>query len=971
MILRLVIVCTVLYPVNCFCNSCILSNFVGLYAYDIYVSHHGYDSESCGGSLQNACSSVLHAVNTRSKNNDCILIDGTFWSSSNAVYVESTIFLNKSLRFKGISGRPALQCNNCHVNFVITSPQPYRNDRAVEVSFDNILLNGTNRKGLFTKVVSVKDASVSFSNCKISSGQPGIYYRCEYGCQLTMEKTIFSHNREGLCVHAFGEGSSILQVSIRNSAFLGKNGRSKYAFKYCIVGTHTECVSGIYGNHNIDIHIYNSRFQYFESGINVGIGAYGRLNMTISKCTFRNTGILRESGGAVFVSYQGVGDPDKFLNFVVRNSVFTNNAAASGAGINLNTVYPLSLTILDSVFRNNKATLQGGAVCSYGPNKVSIYRCRFEYNSCDPPKNSDVIETGYGGALAFVGPKGCVAKVFVNSSTFVSNTARALGGTLYSGLRSSEIELSEVSIESSHWRTIRAVEGNMIYSMSKMSLKNLTGSVVSPAHETNAIFITNDAISVDRLTKFICPTGFFVSFAAVQSQSNDSAMKIFSLFSMKCEMCSYNHYSLFSSMFIEQRTNNAKCHLCSPGGLCASGLTRPKNNFWGFQQRLGGITYVQLPIRYGCQGRQCIKYNSCAPNRSQMMCATCDTGYSESMLSEECIKNEDCNKRQFWLLGILIVAIYVILFLYKSEMFALVKRKLQKMHSSFGKHFNKPLSSTDDSYIGLRNDDLVDVNSQEITFDDSETEHVYRDEGLGGGLLKIMFYFYQIELIVNQNDYHIDLDFLQQLPRSFFNFDAVAFRDSRLCALDDVTPVAKIFIRIGLISVVFIVLCIIIIMSRICKRSPYKRVNRTGNILHQRALFAAFELFVLVYGANTTAIFKLLHCIDVDSKTRLFIQGSIECYTVWQVALMFLAFFWVLPYCLFVSFLPSLLLQKKTKKTGILIGCIFPLPFLFYLVLKMKRQSPDDESKTISDPVVERILKSLIEPIEVLRDLYI
>ncbi|XP_065053026.1 uncharacterized protein LOC135682184 isoform X1 [Rhopilema esculentum] len=552
----------------------------GLNAYDIYVSHHGYDSESCGDSLQNACSSVLHAVNTRSKDNDSVLIDGTFWGTSSAVYVESTVFLNKSLRFKGISGKPALQCNNCNINFVITSPQPYRKDRTVEVSFDNTLLNGTNRKGLFTKVVSVKDASVRFSNCEISSGQPGVYYQCEYGCQLTVEKTIFSHNREGLCVHAFGEGSSILQVSIRNSAFLGENGRSKYALKYCIVGTHTECASGIYGNHNIDIHIYNSRFQYFESGINVGIGAYGRLNMTISDCTFRNIGIFRESDGAVFISYQGVGDPDKFLNFVVRNSVFTNNAAASGAGINLYTVYPLSLTVLDSVFTNNKASLQGGAVCSYGPNKVSIYRCRLEYNSCDLPKASDVVETGYGGALAFVGPKDCVAKVFVNRSTFVSNTARALGGTLYSNLRPSEIELSEVSIESSHWHTNRAVEGDMIYSMSKMALKNV--SVVSSAHETNAIFINNDVISVDRLTKFQCPIGFFVSLAAVQSQSNDSATKSFSLFSIKCEMCSYNHYSLFPSVFFEQRTNNSNCHLCSPGGICASGLTRPKNNFWGF-----------------------------------------------------------------------------------------------------------------------------------------------------------------------------------------------------------------------------------------------------------------------------------------------------------------------------------------------------------------------------------------------------
>ncbi len=87
--------------------------------------------------------------------------------------------------------------------------------------------------------------------------------------------------------------------------------------------------------------------------------------------------------------------------------------------------------------------------------------------------------------------------------------------------------------------------------------------------------------------------------------------------------------------------------------------------------------------------------------------------------------------------------------------------------------------------------------------------------------------------------------------------------------------------------------------------------------------------------------FFLLKCIDILGVTVLFIDATIECYSVWQHIMLGYVVTSIIPFGLYISAAPYFLTSGHMTLISFYFGCHFPLPSLFYITyLRMRNFKP-------------------------------
>jgi len=84
--------------------------------------------------------------------------------------------------------------------------------------------------------------------------------------------------------------------------------------------------------------------------------------------------------------------------------------------------------------------------------------------------------------------------------------------------------------------------------LSRVTLQNTTVTMKNPVSERNVFYIHNDDILIDKNSRFICAKGYQTAITGIESFLPPSGH--FSLFSMLCRACEYNHYSVVESSFM-------------------------------------------------------------------------------------------------------------------------------------------------------------------------------------------------------------------------------------------------------------------------------------------------------------------------------------------------------------------------------------------------------------------------------------
>ena len=444
------------------------------------------------------------------------------------------------------------------------------------------------------------------------------------------------------------------------------------------------------------------------------------------------------------------------------------------------------------------------------------------------------------------------------------------------------------------------------------------------------------------------------------------------MFAFYCVPCPLQFYSLNKSTLIDNRHNNVNCQHCPPGGKCQEGVIKARDNFWGIlNNKTNLIEFFMLPNGYGCVGKQCQFYYSCAKNRKGTLCGECDDGYSESMYSPRCIANKNCQIKKFWISALVLVILYVLFFLYKKEIISILKTSVLSLSNPFLSNrkdedsFHQDLLSND-GYI--LQDDIMDHIPENETRDE---EFIKEQQGQNffAGFLKVAFYFYQIEKLSRSYEDEIKNNVIQGLKTtisSFFNFHFLAGSGSMCCPSLHTTPMTKVLTKALLLSVMFVVFALAYLINRgfhHIKRCFIKDngIERNEGLqFRERVLIVLFEAVLLSFALIAKTVFSLLTCVTVRNANVLHMQGNMTCYQPYQYAIIAIAFTWILPFCFLISLLPNSIHRKFIGNWSIFAACLFPLPFVLYLVVKVRTgMKSNDEESLVEDNVCKAILKNL------------
>ena len=721
----------------------------------------------------------------------------------------------------------------------------------------------------------------------------------------------------------------------------------------------------------VTVHILNSSFK--ENHGKVGGGAIYLESMkkvVINSSSFESNTVLaggslksKAGGGAIqieiseiFGSYQG-GTHNIFnssfqgnragestyagggaialgrVKFMIKSSSFENNTCDHfGGAIHMRFS---NGRISMCTFRNNKAYDIGGAVCQHGNNLI-LEQSLFQNNTAFG-------KMGQGGALylqQLYHNYSTIAHVNIFHSVFDGNHASYRGGAIFASSNKLYIQNSTF-ISSSYPHPLTYFGGDFLYSRSKVTLKSISFLDVDRYNFQNSLIIHETLntliekginkediilllLSLRSKIQIKCFTGKNVAISNGTYSHNPNK---FFFMSISCSFCSQNYYSLqaahldlFSQNYPAEITN-VKCYHCPLGGVCQRGHIRASNNFWGYVFN-NQIYFASCPFGYCCFKEECVNYSSCHTSRTGILCGHCEKGFTENLLTQDCLPPGNCRHPWYLLVVMIIGIVYVGVLMYISEITKaftalliptfflkylkssknttirvseVCKRLLKILKSKFPNVFNRGCEMqymTDDVQVPNSETEEPFLSSQENfqLVSDEEMQSIVaslkadNEEDVFPGLLKIVIFFYQTNVlfrIYSGSQTGGFIHALQEAISTLFNLrtDGTYTQDLHWCPVHNLRPVSKVLLKSSFIIYLFFLLLLVFIL---CKTGKLLNIVKGTNLNNSRLLCCILRLVFISYSGITMACFSLLPCVQLGYLGKvLFIDGSISCYQWW------------------------------------------------------------------------------------------
>ena len=891
------------------------------------MSVDGEDVEACGTILL-PCLSVKYAVESGKVANE-IRIHGKGAKIPNAIFHESQIQVNRSVKFQGTYGIPTIISKE-QTLFTVLSNDTYRTD----VTFTNINFERIDKKDGVDDMalIFVMNSSLNMTHCSFLSVPRPLRLLCDEACDFRIKKITFLSPI--IAIHV--DGSGRISMGVVGTTFIGDQQKSEIGFKYRTIYSNRLAQSFI-------IMMVNCQFSRFKTAVLLHTSALFTYINIISSTFQENNNLEECNPGTASSSVSVVNlwpysiEPKRItrLLFTAYACIFRNNYGTEGSGISIRSRYSKFYGIITkSVFENNRAWYTGGAVSLYNDNKYSskllITSSYFANNTVLNSQHScpfiDGKTSGSGGAISCgrMTTKKEEVLLTVRNSTFLSNSAVVVGGSIYAV--DCVATLRDSSINTRTQNPLAMTEAIAISITNAGFLYGVKINVNDRSLQRSIIRIDGRAL-IDLHSSLSCPIG---TIADITSVGGGGIYKFISLY---CSLCGRNEYNLGGGSLRKLHVSNSVCKECPPGAECQNGIVKPKDNYWGFiDKTTGNLSFVQLPVGYGCTKQQCTRYNSCAVYRNGTLCSACIKGYTESILSSRCIRNDSCNKRAFWTMVIILIASYLAFFIWKQNLTNFLTGQLlwyrrRKYHGGSCQHNSPNL-----------NDQHLPVTCEAV---ECKTDH---SASFVAGIVKIIFYFYQIEALLDV--YGREKELLASVKssvRNIFNFNLVLRLQSSVCIMSDITPIGNVIARSIFVGSVTATLILLYIAGKVfCSKNKgccfIKRSSpdSTKSCFSEKVLAALFEVWLLSYSTVTHNVISLLDCRKIGNQRVLYLQGDIECYQTWQYGLVAAGLAWIVPFWMYVCILPKAIRDKRLQARGIFLGCVFPIPLIIYCLITMR-----------------------------------
>ncbi|KAJ7371233.1 hypothetical protein OS493_027347 [Desmophyllum pertusum] len=520
--------------------------------------------------------------------------------------------------------------------------------------------------------------------------------------------------------------------------------------------------------------------------------------------------------------------------------------------------------------------------------------------------------------------------------TFLNNFAIQHSGHVYSAYGTGKVDFKDCSFASKKMNTtINNTEyhkSTIFYSESGGPINIHNTTMVSTATERNShpvIDISHGGyVHMDNNTSIQCAIGSKLlldnTTHFVYTEKDKSFCRInVTVLKYSCQLCSPGFYSIQKGVSRGLILNNTvECLQCPFGASCIERNIAANPNFWGYPISTDppSLSFIACPEHYcrqptsGSEG-----YNSCQGNRNGTLCGKCSPGYSETLFSAECRKNEECNSYWFWISAILLttgLALYLlikppILFFLGKQILWFKRRQENQVRADLGPN----------------------------------------DEHSESGYIKITFYFYQAAELLMVGSME---NLLEKIPFIYiviaaFNFQVRSINKGLGCPFVGLTAVTK---ELFLSGAVFVTMTDIVVIYCVHSVINMLRKKEKPSLIHYMAV--VMEVLLLGYERLAETSLKLLHCVSIGSGKWLFIDANVPCMQWWQYILLAFIVVFVVPFIIVLYCGSSKLYRASITANEFLASCMLPLPFLIYWFYKQKLTRRGDNFTSLSVPVVNR-----------------
>lgn len=668
----------------------------------------------------------------------------------------------------------------------------------------------------------------------------------------------------------------------------------------------------------------------------------------------------------------------------IADTNFSNNFGIKGGALRIENAR--NVNIDGSRFLRNSAAVMGGAC--YFDSDVTIKNSHFIYNVVNTSLESDIAQTSSndGGAIYNIG------NLTLQDSDFINNTAPAFGGAVYHSATKDNTLLTIVNsnITGPSADLNLSYVGGLMYANALIDVNGLRLVAKTAMNYGSLFYYYNVVHKSDELRKntilnlnMTCPINYRLQKRTVKNGNHSDSLIYF------CSVCEIGKYNLSNSFDsftddesqFHKNSRNITCGNCPIGGVCNHGI-RSRDNFWGSVNGSQTVIFISCPSGYCCTNGTCTSYNTCAPNRTGYLCGYCSKNHTESIYSSDCLNNADCKPYVYWIICFLTAFCYVFVVLYFKEIVHFFNYLLKDSLNIPTKHRLFKMFRAEEKEENV-------VLLQNCTSGDQATSAVKANSTSTTGFLKVIIFFYQVELLLNinassKNDYNLFKKF--SVVETIIAYVGSFKSFSPMCPYGGMNAVGKEFIKMSFIGIIFLIIgCGFALLS--LRKYLMKGKNRHdyGDDCHApllpsnklsfklRLKCGFLQMILLCFLPAVTIMFQLLHCVhifkqisyytdiekisnytDVEkinnytdiekistiNKTlSLYICAHYDCFTGqtwWQPVIIILLVIWVFPFCFTMYWNIRYLEESKIGPNEFLQRILFPLRAVFYLIKSNK-----------------------------------
>ena len=770
--------------------------------------------------------------------------------------------------------------------------------------------------------------------------------------RLSLENTSFVGNM------AKGKNSGAIQAPlgalqtpavVRNCEFIKNSGDET-------VGTFQLTVSRPSSTFQPQIILQNSTFIENKGSSFYDIYLFSS-HVLISSCK-----IQRNSGGGInlgiaplniLLENSLISDNSNFVFNLYRDTPFTSSCYGSTYEFKNVSFINNTCTVRSSIFRASLYVNQGSLLfetstfrnnfCESGVVKISVRSSscfisiindtKVTINNTEFRGNSGVSES----ALTILGVK----VINILNSNFTDNFGSTDGSHLRLQMRSSELTIYKTNFYQSKKSQVFHASREQPYNgfLTVTSLGNIkireSSFVLDSfvADGVNLIFVKgasnvvmNDSVTIQAPFSTKLHLHNF-TYWELASDSNQ-AITSFSLVTEPCPVGTYSINRDNSEGFTI--TNSVQCLPCPAGGNCTSSLSA-RQNFWGYP--LGDKVHFTLcPQSYCCPAaNQSCAYNNrtylhsgCQGNRTGILCGNCKKDFSETLFTTNCLPSKDCTHLWYFIIIFICTSLFAAFLIRKPPVFEIVLNNLTWFLPRHRKKNHK-------GYDNLESDDKSNSSSS-------------------SGLLKILFYFYQIAGVLTASYYGVSAVLKNNilLPViSLLDFKITVTNDWNICPYPGITPLAKTLSQLAAVAATFLSIPVFYLLH-----SGLNKMRKPTPVLPPCApyLGATLEILLLGYSAATGTAMKLRDCVQIQHVSRWFYDAEITCPQWWQEASLAAIVVYLVPFIFMLYFASLQLYQGQISAKIFLLACAFPplyllLAFIVYLNKVISKSRAGQEMK--------------------------